>query len=235
MELVITGSESLGNGYILQSEDEVLLIESGIRLSYVKKALNYDLSGVVGCLVSHAHGDHFKYANNYAKAGISIYTSKETIAASKITHKHRFFAIGDMFLRKLGRFSVMPFKVPHGDTHCLGFLIHHPETGSFVFITDASHVVNRFNNLSQILIEANYSDETLTSDRAVGKHMSLETTLNFLKANDLSKVQNIVLLHLSASNSNAKDFTKAVQDIAPGAKVWVGDKGLSIKLSKHPF
>jgi hypothetical protein len=36
--------------------------------------------------------------------------------------------------------------------------------------------------------------------------MSLETLLELLGKNDLSKVNNIVLIHLSDSNSNAIEF-----------------------------
>ncbi len=135
---------------------------------------------------------------------------------------------------KIGEFKIIPFPVPHG-VPTLGFLISHPFSGSILFVTDAACIPNKFNNLSHILIEANYHDEILTSDRAVGKHMSLYTCLEFLKANDLRQVHNIVLLHLSHTNSDAKLFKKTVQTIAPNTTVWVADKNLEVYLSKHPF
>ena len=45
--------------------------------------------------------------------------------------------------------------------------------------------------------------------------MEIDTTLEFLRANDLSKVNNIVLLHLSDGNSNVPDFQKRVKELAP--------------------
>ena len=233
MTLKVLGSESSGNCYLLESFFEILIIEAGISFHEVKKALNYDLRKVTACLITHSHGDHCKYAADYIKAGIDIYTSAETIQAAGLSG-HRVHPIQANTMIKIGEFKIIPFPVPHG-VPTLGFLISHPFSGSILFVTDAACIPNKFNNLSHILIEANYHDEILTSDRAVGKHMSLYTCLEFLKANDLKQVHNIVLLHLSHTNSDAKLFKKTVQTIAPNTTVWVADKNLEVYLSKHPF
>ena len=233
MTLKVLGRESSGNCYLLESFFEILIIEAGISFHEVKKALNYDLRKVTACLITHSHGDHCKYAADYIKAGIDIYTSAETIQAAGLSG-HRVHPIQANTMIKIGEFKIIPFPVPHG-VPTLGFLISHPFSGSILFVTDAACIPNKFNNLSHILIEANYHDEILTSDRAVGKHMSLYTCLEFLKANDLRQVHNIVLLHLSHTNSDAKLFKKTVQTIAPNTTVWVADKNLEVYLSKHPF
>lgn len=233
MTLKVLGSESSGNCYLLESFFEILIIEAGISFHEVKKALNYDLRKVTACLITHSHGDHCKYAADYIKAGIDIYTSAETIQAAGLSG-HRVHPIQANTMIKIGEFKIIPFPVPHG-VPTLGFLISHPFSGSILFVTDAACIPNKFNNLSHILIEANYHDEILTSDRAVGKHMSLYTCLEFLKANDLRQVHNIVLLHLSHTNSDAKLFKKTVQTIAPNTSVWVADKNLEVYLSKYPF
>ena len=233
MTLKVLGSESAGNCYLLESFFEILIIEAGIRLNDVKKALNYDLRKVIGCFITHAHGDHCKYATDYLKAGIDIYTSAETIQAAAISG-HRVHPIQANTMIRIGEFKVIPFPVPHG-VPTFGFLINHPFSGSILFVTDAAYISNKFNNLNHILIEANYEDALLTSDRAVGKHMSLDTCLEFLQATDMKQVRNIVLLHLSRVNSDAKLFKKSVQAIAPNASVWIADKGLEVYLSKYPF
>lgn len=56
MFLRVINSGSSGNGYILESENEALIIECGCKLIDIKKALNFNISKVVGCLVSHEHG-----------------------------------------------------------------------------------------------------------------------------------------------------------------------------------
>lgn len=55
-KLKCLGSNSNGNGYILENENEALLIECGCRLMDCKKAMNFKTSKIVGALVSHEHG-----------------------------------------------------------------------------------------------------------------------------------------------------------------------------------
>ncbi|MDF2881696.1 MAG: putative phage-related hydrolase [Clostridiaceae bacterium] len=49
-------SGSGGNSYLLQSsEGETLIIECGINIKEIKKALNFNMRNVVGCLITHEH------------------------------------------------------------------------------------------------------------------------------------------------------------------------------------
>lgn len=72
MELIVLGSNSQGNCYLLVGRDEVLIIEAGIKFAEVKKALNYDISKIVGCLISHEHNDHAGYYMEYLRFGFPV-------------------------------------------------------------------------------------------------------------------------------------------------------------------
>jgi phosphoribosyl 1,2-cyclic phosphodiesterase len=81
------------------------------------------------------------------------------------------------------------------------------------------------------MIECNYSRKTLSKDldpaqrkRLYKSHMSLETLLKFLAANDLSMVREIHLLHLSDDNSDEAMFRETIQG-ATGIPVYIGRKG----------
>lgn len=52
-ELQVIGSGSSGNAYILQCNNETLLIELGVPWKDVLKSLNYKIEDVAGCIVSH--------------------------------------------------------------------------------------------------------------------------------------------------------------------------------------
>lgn len=233
MTLTVLGSESKGNCYLVESGSGILIIEAGIRLSEVKKALNYDLSRVVGCLVTHQHGDHFKYASDYAKAGINIYAGRETLEKSD-TIKHRGIVIESERSFTVAKHTIVPFNVAH-NVPTLGFLIKHPECGKLLFVTDSAFINNKFTGLNHICIEANYDDPLLMNDRAIGKHMSIDTCMDFLRFTDLSQVRNIVLLHLSSGNSNAKDFVNKVKNLSRFASVFVADRAVKINLNINPF
>ena len=52
----VVGSGSQGNAYTLECQNETLLLELGVSWKDIIKALNFNLSKVVGVCVSHAHG-----------------------------------------------------------------------------------------------------------------------------------------------------------------------------------
>ena len=67
MQLITLGSGSSGNGYIIQNDDEALIIECGIPLKDAVEALGGNLKKVVGCLITHSHGDHAGFIRQYAR------------------------------------------------------------------------------------------------------------------------------------------------------------------------
>ena len=66
MVLKVLGSSSKGNGYILDSGSEALILECGVNLKEAKKALGFDVKKVAGCCVTHQHNDHAGYLDKYA-------------------------------------------------------------------------------------------------------------------------------------------------------------------------
>ena len=75
MKLKVLGSSSKGNCYLLQNENECLIIECGISFKEIKIGLDFNLRNVVGCLVTHEHKDHSKSLQDLLRAGINVYTS----------------------------------------------------------------------------------------------------------------------------------------------------------------
>lgn len=55
LTLKTVGTGSSGNCYILGDEKEVLLIDLGMDEKTIKRALNYNISNITGCIVSHKH------------------------------------------------------------------------------------------------------------------------------------------------------------------------------------
>lgn len=240
MTLKVLGSSSKGNCYILENESEALLIECGVKFSIVKEYLNFKLNKVVGCLLTHEHGDHAKYVGEFMKAGINVFASNGTHVACSTIDSHRAMTTGMGASFSVGSFKIMAFDVKHDAAEPLGFIINHPETGNVLFLTDTYYVPYTFRNLNNIIVEANYSSEIIEKKRSMGylpqfltdriikSHMSLETCKELLKANDLSKVNNIVLIHLSDGNSDSKHFQTEIQNLT-GKSVHIADEGVIIE------
>ena len=200
-----------------------MILDLGMSLRDIKRALNYDLSNVVGAVVTHRHGDHAKYLAEAARAGITIHTNQDVIddqyesirGLLVKTHLHQWTLIG-------GDFEILPLVAIH-DVPCQAFVVRHPEMGTLLFVTDSVTLEYKLKGLNHILIEANYSDALLAEaieagithpamrPRLLQSHMELSTTIQALKAQDLSRVQEIVLLHLSSGHADPDQFQDAVQ------------------------
>jgi len=244
MKLKVVSSGSVGNSYIIYNDDEALILECGVRFKGIKEALNFQLGKVVGCLVTHSHQDHCKGAKEVLAAGIDIYCLPETADAFNIkSHRIRTLQVEKPF--EVGGFKVIAFPLQH-DVPCVGFLIEHKEAGRFCFITDTYYCEYTFPGLHNVILEANYCKDILQErldagdeplflrDRILKSHMSLQTCKEFLKANDLSLVNNILLIHLSDRNSHAERFIGEVHSLT-GCNVNVATKGLEIEFNDKPF
>lgn len=234
MVLHCLGSESKGNLYLLVADNgDVLIIEAGLHFTEVKKALGFDLSGIIGTIVTHCHSDHCKYVNDFTRAGIDVYCNMDTIEKLNLKNNHRVTMYNEAAF-SLGSFTIRPFPVKH-TVPCYGFLIAHKESSKILFITDAAWVPQAFSRVSHILIEANYSDEAMVNNHGLGAHMELSTALDFIRANSSPDLRNVVLLHMSAINSDERKFVDAVKAVTPHADVVAADKGVTVNLNTYPF
>ena len=225
MEFKSIASSSKGNCYLLTERPGVapLLLEAGIPIGKIKEALGFNLHEVAGALISHCHGDHSKAANDMLKAGVDVWTSEETAEALGIRNHHRTNILSADNQENIGEWVVLPFDLHH-DVPTHGFLIGGPNLEKLLFIPDTSYIRNRFESVNIIAIECNYIADKLSHNiqsgaipKAVGRrvrrnHMSLDTVLGMLKANDLSRCREIWLLHLSDGNSDEGEMRKRVQE-----------------------
>jgi hypothetical protein len=105
----------------------------------------------------------------------------------------------------------------------MAFMIDIEQT-RVLFATDTGSFNYRLNDLTHIMIECNWSDQTATAEYmggTIGKHMSLKAVLKFLFINDLSRVQEIHLIHLSNRHADAEFFKTECQK-ATGKPVYIG-------------
>lgn len=230
MEFKSFGSGSAGNMYTLSDGYTKIMIEAGIGTKEIKRALNFKVSELSGVLLSHAHGDHSRSIKDMARMGVDCYMPHATADVLGINH-HRIKKIENKKTFKIGTFTILSFDVQH-DVDAFGYLIQNEQGERLVFITDSFYCKYRFENLTHIAIEANYSIDILNENifsgsthaamkkRLLRSHFSLENVKEFLKANDLTKVEEIWLLHLSDSNSDADRFKREIQEIT-GKVVYV--------------
>lgn len=246
MKLKVLGSSSKGNCYLLIAESgQTLALEAGVRFAEVQKAMNFETSNLIGCLITHEHGDHSKYVHQFLNNTVDVFCSMGSAVHFGGSH-HRLNPVESSVLFSVGEFRVLPFDVVHDAAEPFGYLINHPESGNILFLTDTFYSEFTFAGLNNIILEVNYDlnilEENIKSGRLnpsirkriVTSHMSLQTAKELLAANDLSQVNNIVLIHLSDGNSHASNFQKEIE-LATLKTVTVADFGTEILINKTPF
>lgn len=239
------GSSSAGNSYaLISSGGEILAIEAGCKFLDFEKMIDWKISNVVGCIVSHEHGDHARYIKDFMQSGIPVYTAFETQSALEIITGECTIAIPPRTIRQIGSFTVTPFNVPHDtEIECYGYLIKHEEMGQLLFMTDLEYCKYNFSklNIEHIMVEANYDmqfvdrDEPNYEHRLRG-HMSLDTALKFISTNDNSTLRNVVLIHLSDKSGDPALFKQKTEEtVRCGANVYIAEKGLEVDMNLCPF
>ena len=223
IEINPLASGSKGNAYHITDGRTPLLLEAGIPYKEIQRGLNYQVVNIAGCLISHEHKDHCKAVSEMTfKAGVDCYMSQGTIDALGI-ESHRIKPVEAKEQFKIGTWTILPFNTEHDAAEPMGFLLANTAGDKLLYATDTFYIRYRFRGLTHLMIEANYSLDILRENMAAGlvapelknrllkSHMSLETCKEFLKANDLSRVQEIWLVHLSDSNSHAARFKQEIQ------------------------
>lgn len=243
MKLKVVGSSSKGNGYVLIADNEILLLECGCLFKEVKKAIDWQILKIKGCLVSHGHQDHLKYVREYLKAGIPAYTNEETKQAVEAITGAQFYSVPEFKAVHIGGFKVIPFYIPHNGTPNFGYLIEHKEMGRLLFATDYEYIPYNFQKqqVQHFLIEANYQDQFI--DRGLPNyehkllgHASLETCIGAIKANQTPNIRNVIMCHLGAGSSSGKYFINEMQkEIGRDVNVVCAAPGLVVEMNKDPF
>ncbi|SDJ68797.1 MBL fold metallo-hydrolase [Alkalibacterium thalassium] len=230
MEIQVYGSSSAGNSYIITEGNESLMIEAGIDL---KKMRDVKWQSVVGCLISHEHGDHSKHAHKLlSSTGVDIYTSQGTADALQLPG-HRVQPLKALVQQQLGSWSILPFDVQHDVQEPLGFFIQTPAGNKILFATDTYYIKYKFPGITHLMIECNYALDILNENvankrvgaflknRVVKSHFELGNVKSFIKSNDMSQLEEVWLLHLSNNNSNEQRFKTEIQELT-GTPVYVG-------------
>lgn len=246
MKLKVLGSSSSGNCYILVASDgSILVIECGLPLIEVKKAIDFKIGNIAGAIVTHQHGDHAKFIAEYLRSAIRVCALEEVFEAHGVKQHTFGKTIEPMHGYRIGTFNVFVVPVEH-DVPCVGFIVEHAEMGKMLFLTDTMMFEYRIEHLSQIMIEANYADDILEYNiengltsasmrpRLLQSHMEIKTTESILQSTNLDEVQNIILIHLSGHNSDADVFQKRIAG-KTGKTVTVAKRGVCIDVSKEPY
>lgn len=242
MDIKVLASGSSGNCYMISDGSTDLLLDAGISIKRIQIGCDFNLSRIAGCLVTHSHGDHSKAVKDLLRKCIDVWMPEgemNELGIQDCRRLHSLNRVGDdeytVFL--VGTFDILPFRTEHDTPEPVGYLLHSRSSGDkILYVTDSFFVRYRFSGLTHIIGEVNYDHESVwekvnngetpteRAKRLFRSHMSLENFLAFLKSNDLSRLRQIYICHMSNDHGNKRRIQEAVQK-ATGVEVYVCKEG----------
>ena len=228
LDIAIHATGSTGNCYTVSNGKATVMLDCGLPYSRIQKLTGFTLPDAV--FVTHEHQDHVKAAKDFMKRGVDIYTSAGTAEVENL-EGHLLHIMKNRQSVSIDGIVVSAFATQHDAVEPLGFLLDDGED-RLLYATDTYYLHYRFPGLTKIMVEANYCNEILTENLRYGKlpktlerrlresHFSLENLKKFFLANDLSKVKEIWLIHLSKGNADPVMFKREIEALT-GKPVYV--------------
>ncbi len=227
-------SGSSGNCYYLGTDEYGILIDAGIGIRTIKKALKdngISFEKIIALCVTHDHADHIKSAGIVGERyGIPIYTTEAILQGmnrnycmvEKVYSAHRNIVKEVPF--RIRDFEITAFEVPHDGTDNVGYFIRFGRH-KFAFATDLGHITDiaahYLKQANFMVIEANYDEEMLINGTyppylkkrilAGSGHMDNAATGEFLARNFTSDLKYIFLCHLSRDNNHPELAYKTIE------------------------
>jgi phosphoribosyl 1,2-cyclic phosphodiesterase len=241
LRLQSLASGSSGNAYLMQSGDDLILIDCGIGIRQVRAALETwgrSVDDVAGLVITHEHSDHVRSLAAFQRTRTGIYCTRGTANAlglqSNGSHPLRFLESIE-----IGSIRLTPIKTSHDAAEPCGLLI---ETGNRTIglLTDLGTVSDDLSEVAArcdlLILESNHDPEMLRTGpypthlkrRVSGDHGHQSNDQAGGLIGDVtggsSSPAEIWLAHLSATNNTPSVAERAVrsrfrQMLAPPALV----------------
>ena len=219
MKFSSLGSGSKGNGTLISSDGQLLLVDCGFSLKETEKRLQrlgvspHDIDAI---LVTHEHADHIKGVGPLArKFTLPVYMTAGTARSSAIGTVDSLHIINNYQPFSLGKLKVFPIAVPHDALEPSQYIVEgsNKRLGLLTDLGSISvHVENQYTSCDALIIEANHDPLMLASgpyptslkERVGGAwgHLSNQQASAFLQSIDKSRLQCLVVAHISQQNNS---------------------------------
>ena len=189
--------------------------------------------------------DHLTAAPDLLKMYMPVFMSGMTAELGKIDKWSPTLRLAEEGKAiHIKKWIIQPFDTQHDAPGSLGFLIKHREEDiTLCYAPDTGFLRYVFPNLNVLLVEANFIEDLIDARkdelgerylRVRETHMGLDRLKSYLQKVDKTCLRQIVLLHLSDSNSDEARMKKEIHALT-GAEVSVADAGMVISLDECPF
>jgi phosphoribosyl 1,2-cyclic phosphodiesterase len=235
-------SGSNGNCYYIGSDTAAVFVDAGISCRKTEQRmmrLGLSIRKVKAIFISHEHTDHTRGAEVLSrKYGIPVYISKTTFQNSRLRIepglvKH-FRTSREV---SIGGLCIHPFPKSHDASEPHSFTISSSSitTGVFTDIgTPCKNVIDHLGLCHAAFLESNYDEEMLETGRYPAYlkkrirgdegHLSNDQALKLFTTHKSSKLQLLVLSHLSAENNRPQLVHELFSRHSDGVEIVVASR-----------
>lgn len=232
------GSGSKGNGTLVECGETRVLVDCGFLLREAEQRLSRlgvlaeSLSAI---LVTHEHADHIGGVSRLArKHHIPVWMTAGTFAGWDDPYVPRLHKFNPHESFRIGALQVQPFPVPH-DAREPCHYVFSDGTRRVGVLSDAGavtpHMRSCLSGCDALMLEFNYDPEMLRvgpyppslKARVGGNlgHLSNQQSAELLAQMDVSRLQHLVLTHLSEKNNRPELALAAAQQALGALPPWL--------------
>lgn len=247
LDFISFGSGSSGNCSYIGSGKGGILIDAGVKDTYVEETLTQhgiSMRDVGGILLTHDHSDHVRYVYTLLRANkhMRLFCTNRVLTGILRRHsiskriKEYHTPIFKEIPFRIFDFEITAFEVPHDGSDNMGFSVEF-DGRHFVLATDLGAVTERarhyMSQANYLMIEANYDLQMLRTGRypeylkariqTASGHLDNTDTAAFLKEIVNPALEYIFLCHLSQDNNTPEKALAAVRAALTEAGVSIGD------------
>jgi len=224
LKFMSLSSGSCGNCYYLGSEAGGIVIDAGVSLRRLKRALadnGLGMDSFSAVLVTHDHLDHIRHLGSFCKRlGKPVYTSavihdalaRHTFTSAYISSCRKVLAEDEW--NDVAGMRVRYFVVPHDATQTVGYAIE-AAGRTFVIMTDIGRMTDEAVSMASVadtvVIESNYDMDMLMAGPYTYElkmrivqgcgHLSNDECASAIKRFWHKGLRNLFLCHLSENNN----------------------------------
>lgn len=224
------GSGSKGNATLVRHQDTLILIDCGFSVKEAEKRL--DRLGVSAdqldaVLVTHEHGDHINGVGALVrKYQLPLYITAGTFRSKKMGKIPDLRTISSYQPFSVKSLDITPVAVPHDACEPAQFIIE-CQGKRLGILTDlgniSPHVEMHYQECDALILEANHDPVMLASgpypqslkQRVGGAwgHLSNQQAARFLQSVNRSKLEHLVVAHISRQNNTVDLAKQAFMDV----------------------
>lgn len=216
MKLIVLGSSSKGNCYILKSKNgKFCILDCGVNLQDITSHKEFNgFSNLDFVFCSHEHKDHNRSLKEFENSGC------DTISYENI---------GDQKRIEIGEWIICPFRVKHNALNYGAIIYNKTENKKIVYATDFIEMP-KIQNVDYWLYEINYDEFTVDKvidNQDISKvhvanniqyHNSLENALEYFKSLN-NKPKLIIACHTSEMGGTKELIKKKLSKLCDKVEI----------------